>query len=245
MPGVWRTNPFLASRRPRIKLMRYAVGADQVTVATIDRIFTEVMPLMRGFDAPWCIAGGWAIDLFLGQVTRPHGDIEIAIFRQDQAQLRRHLPNWTFRKVVDGHAIIWSADEELKPPIHEIHAQATKDPQLSLEILLNERSGNDWIFRRDPRIHMPLKHAIVRDKRLLPILCPAIVLLFKAKNPRPKDDADFRSVRGEMSRDQLRWLEESLRVCDPTHRWLSQIRDSDPDSGSTSASGRSTESYPC
>jgi len=178
-------------------------------------------------------------------MTRPHEDLEIAIFRQDQALLRRHLSDWTFQKVVDRHKIIWPADEELKLPIHEIHAHSTKDPQLSLEFLLNERIAHDWVFRRDTRIRMPLKHAIVFAKGNLTILCPAIVLLFKAKDPRPKDDADFRSARGEMSRDQLRWLEESLRVCDPTHRWLNQIRDSDRDSSSPSASPDSTESYPC
>src|SRR2546421_1062438 len=190
MPGVWRNNRFLASRRARIKLMRYAVGTDYVTPATIDRIFTAMMPLMRRFEAPWCIAGGWAIDLFLGQVTRPHEDLELAIYRQDQALLRRHLPDWTFHKVVDGRKMGWPADEELKHPIHEIHAHSAKHPLLSLEFLLNERIADDWVFRRDRRIRMPLKDAIILAKENLPILCPAIVLLFKAKNTKPKDEAD-------------------------------------------------------
>ncbi|HEY8562140.1 MAG TPA: hypothetical protein VIL74_17330 [Pyrinomonadaceae bacterium] len=36
---------------------------------------------MRGFEPDWFIAGGRAIDLFLGGTTRTHADIEIAIFR--------------------------------------------------------------------------------------------------------------------------------------------------------------------
>jgi hypothetical protein len=28
---------------------------------------------------PWCVAAGWALDLFRGMQTREHGDIEIAI----------------------------------------------------------------------------------------------------------------------------------------------------------------------
>jgi len=214
--------------------------------ATIEDLSGAVAPLMRGFNALWCVAGGWAIDLFLGQVTRPHDDLELAIFRQDQHLIRRHLGDWTFQKIADGRPISWPADEELKLPIHEIHAQATKDPQLSLEILLNERDSDDWVFRRDGRIRMALKHAIMFDKRPLPILCPAIVLLFKAKGPRPKDEADFQAVRSVMSHDQRQWLEESLRLCHPTQRWLQElIRDLHSDQGPTSASGRSTESYPC
>jgi hypothetical protein len=87
------------------------------------------------------------------------------------------------------------------------------------EFLLNERSAEDWVYRRDLRIRMPLERAIVRGSGGLPILCPAIVLLFKAKNPRPKDDADFQRMRNSMSHDQQQWLKTSLRVCYPAHSW--------------------------
>ena len=48
------------------------------------------------------MAGGWAIDLFLGRETRNHQDIDIAIFREDQFELRRHLANWKWEKTVNG-----------------------------------------------------------------------------------------------------------------------------------------------
>ncbi len=51
----------------------------------------QVATLMRDFKPNWFIAGGWAIDLFLGKVTRPHQDIEIAIFRKDQLALRDYF----------------------------------------------------------------------------------------------------------------------------------------------------------
>jgi hypothetical protein len=38
---------------------------------------------LAGVSAPWCVIGGWAIDLFLGEQTRPHEDLEIAIARSD------------------------------------------------------------------------------------------------------------------------------------------------------------------
>jgi Aminoglycoside-2''-adenylyltransferase len=37
-------------------------------------------------DAPWCIVGGWAIDLWLEEHTRPHEDIEISVLREDLGQ---------------------------------------------------------------------------------------------------------------------------------------------------------------
>ena len=31
---------------------------------------------------PWYVAGGWAIDLFVGQVTRDHQDVDLVIGRR-------------------------------------------------------------------------------------------------------------------------------------------------------------------
>ena len=39
----------------------------------------QVAQHLAGISAPWCVAAGWALDLFRGTQTREHGDIEIAI----------------------------------------------------------------------------------------------------------------------------------------------------------------------
>ena len=44
----------------------------------------EVAAFFAELDAPWWIAGGWAIDLFLGRQTREHEDIDVQILRRDQ-----------------------------------------------------------------------------------------------------------------------------------------------------------------
>ncbi|MHA2370372.1 MAG: nucleotidyltransferase domain-containing protein, partial [Candidatus Hodarchaeales archaeon] len=44
--------------------------------------------LLKEFAKPWFVAGGWAIDLHLNYVTRPHEDVEIIILRQDQLVLQ-------------------------------------------------------------------------------------------------------------------------------------------------------------
>jgi hypothetical protein len=40
--------------------------------------------LLAGYSKPWAVCGGWAIDLFLHHVTRPHKDVDFAILRKDQ-----------------------------------------------------------------------------------------------------------------------------------------------------------------
>jgi hypothetical protein len=51
----------------------------------------SVALLMEDFNKPWAIAGGWAIDLFIGSITREHDDIEIVIFREDQYSIQSYL----------------------------------------------------------------------------------------------------------------------------------------------------------
>ena len=49
------------------------IGMDPfAAVVELDRVMT-------GFDRPWFVSGGWAIDLFVGRVTREHEDIEMGL----------------------------------------------------------------------------------------------------------------------------------------------------------------------
>jgi hypothetical protein len=47
--------------------------------------------VLAGCAAPWCVVGGWAIDLAAGRQTRRHEDLEIAVARGDFAPIRAHL----------------------------------------------------------------------------------------------------------------------------------------------------------
>lgn len=47
-----------------------------------------VAHLMNDFPHSWCIASGWAIDLFVNRISRLHKDVDIAIWRSDQLALR-------------------------------------------------------------------------------------------------------------------------------------------------------------
>ena len=50
-----------------------------------------VASVMEPLGVWWAIAGGWAIDLWLGRVTRDHHDVEVATQRHDQAVVHRKL----------------------------------------------------------------------------------------------------------------------------------------------------------
>lgn len=182
---------------------------------------SRVTRVMRGLATSWCIAGGWALDLFLGTVTREHGDVDVALFREDQDALRQHLSGWTLRKVEHGALSDWREDESLRLPVHEVHATRVG---LRLEFLLNEREGETWLYRRDARVRLPVERLILRAEPGLPVLCPEVVLLYKAKAPRDVDTADFEAVRSRLSESQRQWLREALDIAHPAHPWSAALR---------------------
>jgi hypothetical protein len=181
-----------------------------------------VARLLEGLDAPWFIAGGWAIDLFLERETRPHEDVEVAVLREDQWTVRRHLAGWEFVKVVSGRREPWREDERLEPPVHEVHARDPREPG-ELEVLLNESDGGVWRFRRDPRITRPLADIGDRSDLGIPYLRPELVILFKAKRPRGRDEADFRVVHASLSDHAKAWLREALGIAHPRHPWIRKL----------------------
>lgn len=185
-----------------------------------DEVASAVLRLMDGFGAPWCVAGGWALDLFLGRATRPHADLELAVFRQDQSRLRAHFEGWKFMVSVDGRREPLQQGETLELPLHEIHAYSPGEPQLSIEFLLNERDAASWIFRRNPEVVLPLDRAMINSEFGVAALSPEIVLLFKAKAPREKDQADFQAASSAMSNSSGLWLRSALMTCHPGHPWI-------------------------
>jgi hypothetical protein len=184
---------------------------------TIER----AVSFMDGFTAPWGIAGGWALDLFLGHETRSHADVDIAVMRADQKLLRSRLSG-RVEKVVARELREWPPGEILEPPVHEIHV-ASPDGH-HLEFLLNEQdeSTHDWVFRRDPRVRRPLADVFATN-RDVPCLAPEIVLLYKAKGASVKDDADLSAALPRLSREQRAWLAQALALTTPSHRWASVL----------------------
>ena len=183
----------------------------------------HVAALFSAFDRPWFIAGGWAIDLFLGEVTRTHADVDVAILRRDQRAVRDALPAWEFEKVVEGRREPWREGEWLNLPVHEIHGHRSGGAPREIELLLNEATDEEWVFRRDARITRPLSKAVLRTPAGVPFLAPEIVLLFKTKHPKPKDLEDFERARPRLGLRREHWLRGALETCHPRHPWIARL----------------------
>jgi Aminoglycoside-2''-adenylyltransferase len=206
--------------------------------------------VMSTYRPPWALAGGWAVDAWLGRVTRYHQDVDPVVF--DQPALFKHLAGWQLigheetkenegSELWDGRALI--------PPAH-LHGRSPEDrgplperfddagmrvvfPEdgFWLDIQLCERSGGDWVLNREPRVVLPLTKCIRQSAWGSPTVAPEVILFFKAtlyvgtKNHlRPHDEADFDALLPLLKDEQREWLREAvLRVYVGEHPWLGRL----------------------
>ena len=191
----------------------------------IDPLVARVGEALSARELGWAVAGGWAIDLFIGRLTRQHADVDIAVWRDEQEHLRTALPDWGFSIADSGQLRPWPSGTLLAPPLHELHA-ISADEKSSVEFLLNDRRDGSWLYRRDHSIRLALAEAIQRDGPL-PFLAPEIVLLYKSKSPRATDDADLRSTLPRLSTSARQWLAGALARADAAHPWLAPLRETE------------------
>ena len=59
----------------------------------------EIILLLEQNQIEVCIDGGWCVDALLGEQTRPHEDLDIAIPHKDVAQVRRLLEARGYKEV--------------------------------------------------------------------------------------------------------------------------------------------------
>jgi Aminoglycoside-2''-adenylyltransferase len=185
----------------------------------------ELRGLLAGLTAPWWVAGGWALDLFLGRETRTHEDLDVAVLRRDQLALHRHLHGWDLRYATPEHTLEpWDASY-LALPVHGIWARrsARATAPWTCEFLLNEERDGYWVYRHNETVKRPIDEiGAMRDG--VPFLRPEIVLLYKSTDDSPKNAADFDVVLPNLEADARRWLAEALAVCDSHHGWLARLR---------------------
>ncbi len=180
---------------------------------------------MSTFPGTWLVVGGWAVDLFIGQPTRDHDDVDIGLARPDQVAARRLLPGWRYEKVVPRGTELkrepWLEEEWLELPVHEIHAHSPMGGHV--EFLLLERRGDEWVYRRDPRVTLAWDLLSVESRLGVTVLSPEVVLLFKATGRRARDQADFDALLPRLADHQRTWLREALGIAHPGHRWLREL----------------------
>jgi hypothetical protein len=187
---------------------------------------SEVNDLFYNLPVPWWIAGGLAIELFVGFPVRSHEDIDIAVFREDQLIIQEYLADWDLHVASASRLTPWKQGKFLELGVNQVWARRTPGSPWALEIMFMERDNSEWFFRRAPQVRGPLSELIRYTREGIPYLSPEIQLLFKAKEiVAAKDELDFQAVLPQLDASQRHRLLSRLEVVFPQgHIWIDALK---------------------
>jgi hypothetical protein len=183
----------------------------------------EVARTLAGLEAPWWIAGGWAIDVFLGRQSRAHGDIDVGVLRRDQLAVQAVLEDWDLPAAEPpGSLRPWLPGETLPEAVHDIWCRPNPDAAWGIQLMLDEADGDYWEYRRFAAITRRLESLVWRHSGT-PYLVPEVQLLYKAGQLNPKNEQDFEACLPLFKEHQRTWLALALRLAHPGHPWIGRL----------------------
>ncbi len=206
-------------------------------------LVARVADVMAGYGRPWCLAGGYAVDAWIGRITRDHGDVDVCVPVQDQRAVFEHLRGWQLiahdfpspraesRVEVPGATSrLWDGTRRIETTGH-LHARPASDDPIPeilgpengfwLDILFCDGSAAEWIVSRDPFISVPMVRAVTESAWGVPTASPEVVLFDKSKYMRLRDKLDFMRLRRRLTDEQREWLRDAIKAAG--HPWMAVL----------------------
>lgn len=183
----------------------------------------ELARRLGDLPLPWCVVGGWALDLWHGAATREHEDLEFTVLRDDLGPFRQALGDMALFTAHDGVVAPLAAGEELAPDIAQIWCFDRAAGRWRADMMIEPGTSDVWAYKRAPAVTRPRPEMVALSADGIPYLNPAAVLLFKAKHRRSKDEADFAGALPKLPAAERRWLRERLVQLHPGHDWIAAL----------------------
>jgi hypothetical protein len=174
-------------------------------------------------DVPWAVSAGWAIDLFLGGQRREHEDLEIAVPADRFEEVAAALAELEFHVALRGTLTPVAEEPELLETTHQTWGLDRPANVWRIDVFREPHDGDHWLARRDETIRLPYDELIEHSADGIPYERPEVVLLFKAKHSRPKDEADLAAVLPRLSAERRRLLAGWIELVHPGHFWLPDL----------------------
>lgn len=201
-----------------------AFDPDQAKDALVDPGVEPGVEPGVGPSFDWWVCGGWAIEAYTG-VRRDHEDIDIGVFRRDLPALRDACAGRYHVWAVGPGGLCPLDDRQMRMPAEseQVWLRAHALSPWRADIVLTPDQDGDWQFKRDLGFVQPLDVATwTRDG--IRYLQPELVLAFKAKHARPKDELDFGATVPLLDGARRAWLAEFIERCYPQHPWNDRLR---------------------
>ena len=158
-----------------------------------------------GWDGPWAIAGGWAIELFVGRAVREHHDLDVVVARSDAAGLHEQLAGWELFFPSPEAFVPWQAGTSLPDEQHQLWCK--RDGLWTHEILFEDIRDGVLHYRKDPSVTLPVDEAIQFTPTGIPYIAPHLQLLYKSRMANQRNEIDRAAAWPLMTDAQRAWLD--------------------------------------
>lgn len=183
----------------------------------------SVVAIMEQVGVWWGVAGGWAIDLWLGEQTRDHHDVEVVVRRRDQRLVHAALADGHELFALDPPGTPWGhwSGVPIEAPAFQLQVRCSA---AEFDIFTEDVDDVRWQFRRDRRVTRAASDILVHSAAGIPVVRPEIQLLYMATSGDPKNELDFGVARPRLTTEAAQWLHDALEITLPGHRWAHQLR---------------------
>jgi len=186
----------------------------------------ELFARLGGADTDWYIVGGWALDLWHGEQTRVHEDLEFSVLACQAQRYRSVLSDLEFFAVRDGRLDHLSLADPLPMDVWQQWGADIGAGRWRVDMMVDRGSPDMWVYKRDPSFTLPRAKAIRATALGIRYLAPHIVLLFKARHARERDYWDFRNALPRLESTERSALRRWLEVLHPGHAWIEELQSS-------------------
>ena len=177
-----------------------------------------------GFERPWWVVGGWAIEAFTG-APREHEDVDVSILGCDVPALREHVgKSWQLWNIADG-ALRPLTDHwpDVMHPESQIWGRRDAASPWAFDLPLTPDRDGLWTNKRLPDHVAPVEDVTWVAADGIRYLNPEIVLLYKSRLERVKDARDLDRTWPLLDEPARAWLREKVARLHPDHAWLERM----------------------
>lgn len=175
----------------------------------------ELAHWLAAATMPWGIAGGWALDLWQGEISRLHSDIEISCFFADLPALLPLLEHFEIAIARNKQLTVYEPGTALPPPPFSLWLRRHGETLWDFEIVAEAQLYGQWVYRREPSVRRRLDAVFTRSPSGWPIIAPEIQLLYKCKQPRDKDLLDLAHYVPRLDEAARLWLRSAVAAAHP------------------------------
>lgn len=179
---------------------------------------------MEGFDRPWWVVGGWAIEAATGY-RREHEDLDVSLLACDVPGFVEFMRgSWHVWNNVGGvlHPLgdRWSTVDD---PASQLWLRADAASPWVVDIPLTPDAGGRWTNKRLPDHVDEVENVTWVADDGIRYLLPEVVLVYKARLGRTKDGPDFEASLPALTAERRAWLRTALGRVASDHPWLDRL----------------------